>query len=72
MKDLILDIFGTYTPVMTEVGLVVTDADGYSTVETFEAVASGAAGLDWPWLMGVLLFAIVLWSLFRLLGVFFK
>lgn len=72
MKDLILDIFGTYEPVMTEMGMVVSDADGSSYLETFEVVASGAAGLDWPWIMGVLLFAIVLWSLFRLLGVFFK
>ena len=72
MKDLIVDLFGSYEPVLTEMGVVVTDVDGYAYLDTYEVVASGAAGLDWPWIMGVLLFAIVLWSLFRLLGVFFK
>ena len=72
MKDLVISIFGIYSPVMSESAVVLTDLDGNSFIETYEVVASGAAGLDWPWIMGVLLFAIVLWSLFRLLGVFFK
>ena len=72
MKDLVVSIFGQYEPVMSQSAAVVTDADGLSYIETFDIVASGAAGLDWPWIMGVVLFAIVLWSLFRLLGVFFK
>lgn len=72
MKDLILSIFGAYEPVMTQTAVVLEDAELGSYMEVVDVVASGAAGLDWPWIMGVVLFAIVLWSLFRLLGVFFK
>ena len=57
MRDLIVTIFGQYTP-------VVDPATG--------AVAVGFAGVDWPYLAGVLLFALVLYSFFRLLGVVFK
>lgn len=71
MKDLIVSLFGSYEPVMTQMA-VQTEIEGALTTEYIEVVASGAAGLDWPWIMGVLLFAIVLWSLFRILGVFFK
>lgn len=71
MKDLIVSIFGPYEPVMTQT-LVTTEIEGTLSTELVDVVASGAAGLDWPWIMGVLLFAIVLWSLFRILGVFFK
>lgn len=71
MKDLIISIFGAYEPVMTQMP-VTSEIEGALSTELVDVVASGAAGLDWPWIMGVLLFAIVLWSLFRLLGVFFK
>lgn len=71
MKDLVLSIFGSYEPVMT-LTPVTTEIEGVVSTELVEVVASGAAGLDWPWIMGVLLFAIVLYSLFRILGVFFK
>lgn len=71
MKDLVLSIFGSYEPVMT-LTPVTTEVEGVVSTELVEVVASGAAGLDWPWIMGVLLFAIVLYSLFRILGVFFK
>ena len=71
MKELVLSIFGSYEPVMT-LTPVTTEVEGVVSTELVEVVASGAAGLDWPWIMGVLLFAIVLYSLFRILGVFFK
>lgn len=71
MKDLIISLFGRYEPVMTS-DVIYTEVDGVLTSEVVDVVASGAAGLDWPWIMGVLLFAIVLWSLFRILGVFFR
>lgn len=71
MKDLIINIFGPYEPVMTQTAIT-TEIEGALSTELVEVVASGAAGLDWPWIMGVLLFAIVLYSLFRILGVFFK
>lgn len=57
MRDLIVTIFGTYTPVIDPVT---------------NSVAAGAAGVDWPFIGGVLLFGLVLWSFFRLLGVVFK
>lgn len=72
MKDIIISLFGQYEPVTWYETVFTTAADGTVVTETYEVVASGAAGLDWPWIMGVLLFAIVLYSLFRILGVFFK
>lgn len=71
MKDLIVSLFGEYTPVMTSVTMT-ADIEGTLSTRVVDVVASGAAGVDWPWVMGVLLFAIVLWSLFRILGVFFR
>lgn len=71
MKDLIIGIFGTYEPVMTQVVEPVT-IDGVTTYDIVNVVASGAAGVDWAWIAGVLLFALVLYSMFRILGVFFK
>lgn len=61
MKALVVSLFGSYTPVMT------LAADGVT-----EVVANGFAGVDWPWLVGVGLFAIVLWSFFRLVGVLLR
>lgn len=59
MKDLVLSLFGSYEP-LTQV------LDGVSVP------LDGLAGVDWPWLMGVVLFAIVLWSFFRLVGVILR
>lgn len=59
MKDLIISIFGIYSPAVT-------------LVDGSEIALSGAAGLDWPWLAGVFLFAIVLYSFFRLVGVLLR
>ncbi len=67
MKDLILTLFGAYEPVMTVESHVVADV-----VETVEIVAPGVAGVDWPWLAGVALFAVVLYSFFRLVGVLLR
>ncbi len=65
MRDLIETIFGVYTPVTYEV----LDANG---AVLYTAVADGAAGVDWTYVGGVFLFALVLYSFFRLLGVVFK
>lgn len=59
MKDLIIQLFGEYVPVT-------------STVDGVEVVASGAAGVDWAWIAGVFLFAIVLYSLMRMVGVLLR
>ncbi len=61
------DIFGAYTPLTYE---VTTYIDGEAVITT-EPVP-GLAGLDWPWLSGVALFALCAYSVFRLLGVTLK
>lgn len=71
MKDLIVRLFGEYTPVTYEVTVMTDSADGIVS-DTYSAVASGLAGVDWEWLAGVLLFTIVLYSFLRLVGVFLK
>ena len=67
MKDLIASLFGSYEPVMTVESYLVGE-----TLQEVQVVASGVAGVDWPWVMGVLLFAIVLYSFFRLVGVLLR
>lgn len=69
---MIIDLFGSYQPVTYTEYISYTTADGATMWDSYEVVASGLAGVDWPWVAGVFLFAIVLYSLFRLLGVFFK
>lgn len=71
MKDLIISIFGTYEPVMSH-AVAQSTVDGITSYDIVDVVASGAAGVDWAWIAGVLLFALVLYSMFRILGVFFK
>ena len=65
MTEILQSIFGVYTPVLTDV---------YDATGTFvgTTVASGMAGVDWQYLAGVALFAIVLISVFKLLGVILK
>lgn len=65
MRDVIINLFGEYTPVMTD---IFNEAGEY----VGSVVASGMAGVDWAYVLGVLGFFIVLYSAFRLLGVFFK
>ena len=72
MKEMILSLFGSYEPVTYMEYFQTVAEDGSAVWNSYEVVASGLAGVDWPWVMGVLLFAIVLYSFFRLLGVFFK
>lgn len=57
------DIFGTYTPLTYEV----TTYAGGTTYTTTEIVP-GLAGMDWPYLCGVSLFAIMLFCLYKLIG----
>ncbi len=61
-------LFGPYTPRTQTV--TIAHADG--TVETVQEPIPGLAGLDWPWLAGVALFAVVLVCLFKLVGVVAK
>lgn len=61
MRDLIIAIFGTYSPVTTQVWNETEQV--YDTV-----VASGAAGVDWTYVLGVFGFFLVLYCILRILG----
>lgn len=64
MREIIQSLFGVYTPITYES----VTADG--SLQTLPVL--GVAGVDWEWLAGVLLFAIVLYAFFRLVGVLLK
>ena len=68
MKDIIISLFGSYAPIMTEVAVF----DDTGTVVYNSVVAQGMAGVDWVWIASVFLFGIVLYSLFRIVGMLFK
>lgn len=57
MKDVVLSIFGAYAPLM--------QPDGSTYV-------LGVAGVDWVWIAGIILFSVVLFSFFKLVGVLLK
>ena len=64
---LVSSLFGDYTPVTTT--SVVTQTVGLDTYQYLvETVAPGAAGVDYEWLSGVLLFALLLFCFMKLLG----
>jgi len=67
LKSLVTSIFGEYTPVTTT--SVISETVGNDTHQYLvETVAPGAAGVDYEWVAGVLLFAIMLYCLMKLLG----
>ena len=65
MRSLIVTIFGTYTPVEGVIGVDSLD-------QPIVGVISGMAGVDWTYIAGVLLFAILLYGFCRLVGVLLK
>ena len=67
LKELMRSIFGEYAPVMTTITVTET-VDGVTTTTLVDAVAEGAAGVDWEYLSGVALFGILLFCLMKLLG----
>lgn len=67
MKALVTSIFGEYTPVTTT--SVVSRTTGNDTQQyLLETVAPGAAGVDYEWVAGVVLFAVMLFCFMKLLG----
>lgn len=60
MRSIIVDLFGSYEPVVYQ------DANGT------DIVASGMAGVDWSFLSGVILFGLTLYCVFRIIGGVFK
>ena len=56
MITIITDLFGVYTPYVDVSGVPL----------------SGLAGVNWPWLAGVVLFSITLLSVFKIIGAVIK
>lgn len=52
----------SYSPVLSEV----YDAEG---AYIGDIVASGAAGIDWPWIVSAFLLLLSIYCIFRLIGV---
>jgi len=61
LKTIITSIFGEYTPVTYEMYDSVNDT-------YYDVVASGFAGVDWPFIAGVMLFGIAMYCAFRIIG----
>lgn len=59
MRDLIIDIFGTYQPNTYE--MITTDG-------AIDVIPNGLAGVDIPYIAGVILFGIFLYCTFRIIG----
>jgi len=64
LVDTIRSLFGVYTP---RTQTVTTYYDG-QVIATEEQLVPGLAGLDYEWLAGVGIFALITFCLFRLLG----
>lgn len=59
MKDIIVNIFGMYEPIYTEVNGVIT-------------IPNGLAGVDIPYVAGVVLFIVVLVMILTFIRMVFK
>ena len=64
MASVVRDLFGTYTP---KVQTVSTYVNG-ELISAEEQYVPGVAGMDWDWIAGVVVFLLMLYCLFRLLG----
>lgn len=64
LSEAVTALFGTYTPRTQTVTQHLEDG----SVITYQEVIPGLAGLDWSWLASVFLFALVLFSLLRMIG----
>ena len=64
LPGLITSLFGTYTPRTQTVTEYLSDGSSV----TYTEVVPGLAGLDWPWVASVSLFAMALYCIFRMIG----
>lgn len=70
IRQWIDSVLGTYEPVTyTETLLVSDNVTGGSLTRTYEKVADGLAGVDWSYIFTALCLLVVIYSVFRLLGV---
>lgn len=63
MVDFIRSILGTYVPVMYSYFDVALE-------QTHNVIPDGWSGVDWPYLVGAAAFLIMLYSVFRIIGIF--
>lgn len=64
LSEVIRSLFGSYTP---RTQTVTTYYDG-QPISTDEQIVPGLAGLDYEWIAGAVLFTLIIFCLFRLLG----
>ena len=69
MKSVLQSLFGTYTPV-TDLEHIWNPST--ETYDVFTRTVDGLGGVDWVWIAGVVLFAIVLVSFFKVVGAVIK
>lgn len=69
MKALIASIFGTYTPVtyVHEFAQWDTVTEQYIVLRE-DVIPSGLSGVDWPFVLGVLIFIVSLYCVLRIIG----
>lgn len=63
MKDLLIDLFGSYTPYEYTITEIIYDSNGNAT----GSVVSSAVIPDWVWICGVAGFFLILFCLLRFL-----
>lgn len=56
MKDLLFTLFGEYEPILNSDGEII----------------QGLSGIDYPWILGVLIFMLFLYCILRMIGGFTK
>lgn len=69
MKALIASIFGTYTPVtyVHEWAQWDVATEQYIVMQE-DVIPSGLSGVDWPFILGVLIFIVSLYCVLRIIG----
>lgn len=63
MKDLLFSLFGIYEPFVYETSETIYDTSG----SAFSYTTSNIVSPDWPWILGVLGFFLILFCIFRFL-----
>ena len=69
MKEVIVQVFGEYTPRTQTVTQYLSDG---SVLDTATEIVPGVAGMDWQWISGVVLFSVMLFSFLKMVGVLLK
>lgn len=65
MADFIRSILGTYVPVVYQYFDIAME-------QYHEVIPSGMSGVDWPYIITGIAFLIMLYSVFRIIGIFIE